>query len=150
MKDFFVSRSLFAPDRSRSASIVSLETGFIAPPSTNVDKTEEIGQLILDKMYAVENVKTFKLTKRILTIQVPPATATQSLSGKPPTVVRDSDPQLYLQWLLGLLEDMKCPELSLDDTLKQYELVSVAPSLFDENGFLRTASKADLAKAMIP
>ena len=143
MKDSFVSRGLFAPDRSRSASIVSLETGFIAPPSTNVDKTDEIGQLILDKMYAVENVKTFKLTKRILAIQVPPATATQSLSGKPPTVVRDSDLQLYLQWL----EDKKCLELSLDDTLRSsMSWCPLHPHCSMRMGFCRQDQKPTLPR----
>ena len=149
LEQYFLSRGLFSNQSGRSTKLMNLATGFIAPPTTNIDKTREIGLKILDQMYSASNFKSYTIQKKLLAIQIPPSNMTRATSTESVTVARNADPQLFLQRLLSVLEDGNYKSMTLDDTLRSYELSSVAPSLFDDNGFMRGGSKADLAKAMI-
>lgn len=149
LEQYFVSRGLFSNQNSRNPNLMNLATGFIAPAQTNVDKAQEVGLKIVEKMYEVDNIKSFSIPKKLLAVQIPPASMMHTSSVEAISIAQKADPQLFLQRLLSVLEDGNFPSLTVDDTLRHYELCSVAPSLFDENGFMRTLKKSDLGKAMI-
>ena len=149
LERYYVSTGLFSNEVKRKSDLLNLATGFIAPPETSVDKAHEVGVLILNKMYSSDNLKSFTIPKKLLAVQIPPATTTHSSSTEAMSIGRNADPQLLLQGLLSMLEDGKYPSLTLDETLRHYELSSLAPSLFAENGSMRTARKSDLAKALV-
>ena len=71
LEDYLVSRQIFADDMSRQLRIMNIATAFVAPPKTNVDRSREIGEKILNEMYASSNLKKFKIPKKSLAIQIP-------------------------------------------------------------------------------
>ena len=104
IESFFVQRGIFSNPEGREKSIMNLATGLVAPATTNVDKTKEIGQNIIDSMYLSENLKTFKIKKATLAKQIPLPTLTiPSASGGTMKYARNVDPQLYLQRILSIV-----------------------------------------------
>ena len=90
LEDYLVSRQIFADDMSRELRIMNIATGFVAPPKTNVDRSREIGEKILDEMYASSNLKKFKIPKKSLAIQIP----SPSHSFDDSSAIHSTDPQV--------------------------------------------------------
>ena len=120
---------------------MNLATGFIAPKSTNIDKTAEVGQKIVDDLYEYNNIKTFPNKNKYLAIKIPSPNITPSADSNANISCSQIDPQVYLQRVLIVLTD-KEDETTFDEVKLQYELCSISPSLFDTNGFMRGNTKS--------
>ena len=101
-------------------------------------------------MYSTENLKTFTIKKADLAVQIPKAKEVLPIAstiGKLAKYLQNIEPQLYLQRILILANSNK--KVDFEDCLAKYELCVVAPSMFDNNGFMRTPKKADLADFLV-
>ena len=146
LEDYLVSRQIFADDMSRELRIMNIATGFVAPPKTNVDRSHEIGEKILNEMYASTNLKKFKIPKKSLAIQIP----SPSHSFDDSSAIQSTDPQVFLQRIQWVLKGSEEDENNFMDILKNYELCRIAPALFQNNGFMRFGEdKADLANYLL-
>ena len=126
-----------------------IATGFVAPPSTSVDKTEEVSMYKLNEMHASENLKTFTIRKKGIAVQIP-----RRIVGLPKldtfnTPVREVNHLVYLQIFSTVVESDQTGTFKLDDVIKYYELCCVSPALFDKNGFMRTGDKSKLAEYLV-
>ena len=139
-------RGLFSDPGVREKGIVNFATGMVAPNTTNVDISHEIGEKILVAMYSTENLKTFTVKKADLAVQIPKAKEglpSASTTGKLAKYLQNIDPQLYLQRILILANSNKKVDFA------KHELCVVAPSMFDNSGFIRTPKKSDLADFLV-
>ena len=97
-------------------------------------------------MYSTENLKTFTIKKADLAVPIPKANEvllSASTTGKLAKYLQNIDPQLYLQRILILANSNK--KVDFEDCLAKYELCFVAPSMFENNGFMRMPKTSDQA-----
>ena len=102
----------------------------------------EIGSAIINSMVGEDPIK-FTITKASLAVRIP-----AKEFGPKDSIFETAqiDPQLCFQRALSLVSS-GTTDLDLEICL-QYELSPITLSLFDENGFIRSVAKADLAKLL--
>ena len=144
LEDNFTERCVFSGIEKRDGDkLMNISSGLVAPANVNVDKAFEIGSAIINRMVGEDPMK-FTITKASLVVQIP-----AKEFGPKDSISKTAqiDPQLFFQRALSLVSS-GTTDLDLETCL-QYELCPIVLSLFDENGFIRSVAKADLAKLLV-
>ena len=128
---------------------MNIATGFVAPPSTSVDKTEGVSMNKLNEMHASENLKTFTIRKKDIAVQIPRRIAGLLKLDTFNNPVREVNHLVYLQISSTVDESDQSGTFKLDDVIKSYELYCVSLALFYKNGFMRTGDKSKLAEYLV-
>ena len=126
-------------DFKSTEKLLNFATGFVAPEEVNIDNVFEVGSRILQDM-TDQPVNRWKFTKAKCVKQMPlkakAAVQQSSLSSKQKRPLIDTS--LCLQRITlnyCTVEEALC-----------YELSSLPPSLFSEDGFMRDSGKAKRAR----
>ena len=110
-----------------------MASGLIAPGNVSIHKAEEIGKKILGSMGL--NPLTLTLKKMDRVVQMPAVYSVKTVSSS-----IDSD--LIFQRLV-----LVCTEAEVEKAFT-FDLAHFPSSLFNDNGTLRTVTKADLANSL--
>ena len=144
LKDFFSERLVFDP-YVVSTKLMNIATGLVAPEKVDVHKAFQIGSKIIKSLEG-QNPLNAKIEKEDLAVQFP-STAAAVLKYNTSSTVQELDPNLLFQRALALSSSTDV-DTTLEECLK-FELSPYPMSLFDETGFLRTNTKAEMAAHLI-
>ena len=147
IEKFFTERLLFDPAIPNKDSVINIASGLVSPPEVNVNEAREVGMKIIKSMVG-QNPLELKMLKTSLAIQIP-SKQSMKMAGVDSATAKlaQIDPQLLFQRALNFAND-ESTETSLEEVLK-HELFPVSLPLFDDNGFMRSPVKADLATYLI-
>lgn len=123
-----------------STKLINIATGLVADDRVNVEEAVSIGQKVHEKITNLtwenitfnrsEQAKTFGIMRKAIQVNK--------------KEIRMSSPELY-QRLLSIA----CISGSPDADIFAYELASVAPCLFQDEGIMRKSQKSQLAKYIV-
>lgn len=116
------------------SSLRNIETGVTADSKVNVDSSKEVGERIIESISG-QSISTysFKRSQQVVTLN-----SKNLMKIDEPIFI---DTQLLFQRVATVANSM---DLDLSDVLT-FELCSITPALFDENGLPRKAHKSNLA-----
>ena len=139
-EDFLDSMGLLEIDNADFRStdkLLNFATGFVAPVDVNIDKVLEVGEKILIEMSG-QPVTQWKFTKANCVRQMPLKAKALVQHSKSDKKKGQIDTSLCLQRITlkySTVEEALC-----------YELSSLPPALFSEDGFMRDSGKAKRAR----
>ena len=137
--EFLRDRNPFSLD---DCSLRNIETGATADTRVNADEANGIGERILQKMANQLVMEyTFKRKDQVVPLN---AKRGSKMGTEQDDSMEQIDPQLMFQLLVIAGEG----HLTESSDLFQHELASLPPSMFDNNGYPREATKSTLADAL--
>ena len=139
IEEFLRDRNPFSLD---DCSLRNIETGVTADTRVNADEANGIGERILQKMANQLVMEyTFKRKDQVVPLN---AKRGSKMGTEQDDSMEQIDPQLMFQRLVIAGEG----HLTESSDLFQHELASLPPSMFDNNGYPREATKSTLADAL--
>ena len=125
------------PFSTSNTTLRNIYSGLHAQCTVNVDKAQDVGNAILDKMEGTTVVEyTFKRNNQVVTLDTESVVKIEGVSVQ-------IDPQLLFQRLTLAARTAS----NIQDVFK-YELCSYPPALFDTSLMLRLPQKSGLACAV--
>ena len=115
-------------------------TGEAATHEVNCYMARELGQQIMENMYG-QNATEVSFRKKD-EVRITGMKQTLTIEGESVKV----DPQLLFQRLISIMQQRA--EIEDISQLLKYELATHPSALFDENGLMREATKAQLSEAL--
>ena len=143
LKTFFSERFVFDPFLV-SSTLKNIATGLVSPSKVNVHDALAVGTKII-KSLSGQNPLTATIKKSELAVRMPLKHGSSDDSSSKKDAI---DPNLLFQRALALADTVGADTVGLEECLR-YELSSKPMSLFDDDGFMRSNDKSDLATHLI-